>query len=59
MHRLVYVSCDPKQALKNIVDLCRPESQRYIGEPFKVQKIQPVDMFPQTEHLEWVILLTR
>jgi tRNA (uracil-5-)-methyltransferase len=59
MKRLIYVSCDPNNALKNIVDLCRPESKRYECDPFKIEKIKPVDMFPGTKHLEWVILLTR
>jgi tRNA (uracil-5-)-methyltransferase len=59
LRTLVYVSCDPKLALKNIVDLCRPTSKKYDGSPFKVDKITPVDMFPNTSHQEWVILLTR
>jgi len=59
MKRLVYVSCDFRQAIENIVDLCRPESKKYDGEPFKIKAICPVDMFPQTNHLECVILLTR
>lgn len=56
---LVYVSCDPRAALKNLVDLCRPESKKYEGDPFRVQSIRPVDLFPQTSHYEWVILLSR
>ncbi|CAD5224885.1 unnamed protein product [Bursaphelenchus okinawaensis] len=59
LKKLVYVSCDPKAALKNVVDLCRPTSKKYEGDPFKVAFIQPVDMFPQTSHFEWVILLHR
>uniref|UniRef100_A0A915D1H7 tRNA (uracil(54)-C(5))-methyltransferase n=1 Tax=Ditylenchus dipsaci TaxID=166011 RepID=A0A915D1H7_9BILA len=45
MKRLVYVSCDPKAALKNVIDLCRPRSRKYEGEPFNLVRIQPVDMF--------------
>uniref|UniRef100_A0A0K0EI23 tRNA (uracil(54)-C(5))-methyltransferase n=1 Tax=Strongyloides stercoralis TaxID=6248 RepID=A0A0K0EI23_STRER len=59
MKRLVYVSCDPKAATKNLVDLCRDTSNKFEGEPFKIKTIQPVDMFPQTNHFEWVILLER
>lgn len=59
MKRLVYVSCDPNAAIKNIIDLCRPESRKYDGEPFTVTSIQPVDMFPMTNHYEWVIQLDR
>uniref|UniRef100_A0A914Z9E6 tRNA (uracil(54)-C(5))-methyltransferase n=1 Tax=Panagrolaimus superbus TaxID=310955 RepID=A0A914Z9E6_9BILA len=59
MKRLVYVSCDPNAALKNIIDLCRPKSKKYEGSPFTVTSIQPVDMFPLTTHFEWVIQLDR
>uniref|UniRef100_A0A0N4ZT35 tRNA (uracil(54)-C(5))-methyltransferase n=1 Tax=Parastrongyloides trichosuri TaxID=131310 RepID=A0A0N4ZT35_PARTI len=59
MKRLVYVSCDPKAASKNLVDLCRDTSNKFEGLPFEIKTIQPVDMFPQTNHFEWVILLER
>ena len=59
MKRLVYVSCDPNAALKNIIDLCRPRSKKFEGVPFNVTSIQPVDMFPLTNHFEWVIQLDR
>uniref|UniRef100_A0A1I7ZI15 tRNA (uracil(54)-C(5))-methyltransferase n=1 Tax=Steinernema glaseri TaxID=37863 RepID=A0A1I7ZI15_9BILA len=59
LNRIVFVSCDPKAALKNIVDLCRPRSRKYEGEPFQLERIQPVDMFPQTKHFEWVVTLVR
>ncbi|KAE9548496.1 hypothetical protein FO519_008285, partial [Halicephalobus sp. NKZ332] len=59
MKRLVYVSCDPNGALKNIIDLCRPQSRKYEGTPFTITSIQPVDMFPMTSHFEWVIQLDR
>uniref|UniRef100_A0A914QSW8 tRNA (uracil(54)-C(5))-methyltransferase n=1 Tax=Panagrolaimus davidi TaxID=227884 RepID=A0A914QSW8_9BILA len=59
MKRLVYVSCDPNAALKNIIDLCRSTSKKYEGSPFTVTSIQPVDMFPLTNHFEWVIQLDR
>uniref|UniRef100_A0AC35TG28 tRNA (uracil(54)-C(5))-methyltransferase n=1 Tax=Rhabditophanes sp. KR3021 TaxID=114890 RepID=A0AC35TG28_9BILA len=59
MKKLVYVSCDPKAAQKNLIDLCRVTSKKYEGEPFVIKKIQPVDMFPQTVHFEWVVLLER
>lgn len=59
MKRLIYVSCDPNSAQKNIVDLCRPTSLKYQGQPFRIVKICPLDMFPLTEHFEWVIQLER
>lgn len=56
---LIYVSCDPKSAMKNICELCRPTSRKYEGEPFRVVSIHPVDMFPLTEHFEWIVELRR
>ncbi|VDL63975.1 unnamed protein product [Nippostrongylus brasiliensis] len=55
LQRLVFVSCDPAAAMKNIVDLCRPSSKKYAGRAFSLVSIQPVDMFPQTPHIEWGI----
>ncbi|WKY11845.1 hypothetical protein Q1695_003428 [Nippostrongylus brasiliensis] len=59
LQRLVFVSCDPAAAMKNIVDLCRPSSKKYAGRAFSLVSIQPVDMFPQTPHIEWVTVLER
>ncbi|CAI5450922.1 unnamed protein product [Caenorhabditis angaria] len=59
LRRLIFVSCEPNAAIKNIVDLCRQTSRKFGGEPFKISKIQPVDMFPQTNHVEWIIQLDR
>ncbi|MFN8276614.1 MAG: 23S rRNA (uracil(1939)-C(5))-methyltransferase RlmD [Chitinophagales bacterium] len=46
--RLVYVSCNPATQARDI-DL--------LSEKYRVSKIQPVDMFPQTTHIENVALL--
>ncbi|GMR59219.1 hypothetical protein PMAYCL1PPCAC_29414 [Pristionchus mayeri] len=59
LQRLIYVSCDPSAAIRNLTELCRPESNKFSGAPFKVETITPVDMFPMTEHFEWVISLIR
>ncbi|CAI4223452.1 unnamed protein product [Auanema sp. JU1783] len=59
LKRLVFVSCDPNAATKNLVDFCRPTSKKYDGTPFSIDYIQPVDMFPQTNHFEWVVSLSR
>ncbi|EGT56982.1 hypothetical protein CAEBREN_10396 [Caenorhabditis brenneri] len=59
MRRLIFVSCEPNAAINNIVNLCRPESRKYTGAPFSVTRVQPVDMFPQTNHMEWIIQLDR
>ena len=46
---IVYVSCNPSTLAKNLKEL----SQKY-----RVDYIQPVDMFPQTSHVETVVRLT-
>lgn len=47
--KLVYVSCNPSTQARDL---------ELLSESFVVQKIQPVDMFPQTHHVENVVLLT-
>jgi 23S rRNA (uracil1939-C5)-methyltransferase len=50
--RIVYISCDPETMARDLGILT--EQRRY-----KVKKIQPVDMFPFTEHVETVVLMSR
>lgn len=49
--RIVYVSCNPETLSRDLFSL------RKGG--YKVKKIQPVDMFPFTEHVECVVSLTK
>lgn len=49
--RLIYISCDPATLCRDLGDLC--------DQGFSIGKIQPVDMFPQTHHIETVVLLNR
>lgn len=49
--RMVYISCDPATLCRDLVDL------QNAG--FDIKRIQPVDMFPQTHHIETVVLLEK
>ena len=49
--RVVYISCNPETQARDLSYLTR--------KGYKVKKIQPVDMFPHTEHVETVVLLER
>lgn len=50
--RIVYISCDPETMARDLGILT--EQKRY-----QVKRIQPVDMFPFTEHVESCVLLER
>ncbi|RWS04485.1 tRNA (uracil-5-)-methyltransferase A-like protein [Dinothrombium tinctorium] len=59
INRLVYVSCEPRIAKRNLIDLCRPPSKQYKEAPFVPVKAVPIDMFPHTRHCELLILYER
>jgi 23S rRNA (uracil1939-C5)-methyltransferase len=46
--RIVYVSCNPATQARDL---------QLLDAKYKVTKVQPVDMFPQTHHVENVVLL--
>lgn len=48
VEKLVYVSCDPVTLARDL---------KMLQEKYDVMKIVPVDMFPQTKHVECVCLL--
>jgi 23S rRNA (uracil1939-C5)-methyltransferase len=48
--RIVYISCNPRTQERDL---------RILGNHYKVDKIQPFDMFPHTSHVENVAQLTR
>lgn len=48
--KVVYVSCNPATQARDL---------QLMDEKYKVTKIQPVDMFPHTHHIENVVLLEK
>ena len=48
--RIVYVSCNPASQARDL---------NLLDENYKVTRVQPVDMFPHTHHVENVVLLER
>ncbi|XP_036613709.1 tRNA (uracil-5-)-methyltransferase homolog A [Trichosurus vulpecula] len=59
LKKLIYVSCNPRAAMTNFVDLCRAPSNRVKGSPFRPVRAVAVDLFPQTLHCEMLILFER
>jgi len=49
--KIVYISCNPETQQRDLRHL--------VSNGYKVNKIQPVDMFPFTKHVETVCLLSR
>lgn len=59
LSRLVYVSCNPVSLCADLMTLCIPSHPKLHGPPFKLMFVQPVDMFPHTDHVECVVSLMR
>lgn len=49
--KVVYISCNPETQKRDIMFL--------VKNGYKVKRIQPVDMFPHTNHVEMVVLMSR
>jgi len=48
--KIVYISCNPSTQARDIL---------LMSENYKVVRVQPVDMFPHTHHVENIVLLER
>jgi 23S rRNA (uracil1939-C5)-methyltransferase len=47
--RIVYISCNPATQARDLTELAKK---------YTITKVQPVDMFPHTHHVENVVMLT-
>jgi 23S rRNA (uracil1939-C5)-methyltransferase len=48
--KIVYISCNPATQARDVL---------LLSQKFSVTRIQPVDMFPQTHHVENIVLMER
>lgn len=49
--KLIYVSCNPNSLARDL--------DRLVGQHYRIGRLQPFDMFPQTEQVETVVLLEK
>jgi 23S rRNA (uracil1939-C5)-methyltransferase len=49
--KIIYVSCEPNSLARDL--------DRFVNQGYRIVRLQPLDMFPQTEQVENVVLLER
>lgn len=49
--KLIYVSCNPSTLARDL--------RQFVDGGYQIESVQPIDMFPQTNHVESVTVLTR
>lgn len=49
--RVVYVSCNPATQIRDL--------GQFVNHDYRIDSVQPFDLFPQTKHLECVVTLSR
>lgn len=55
--KIVYVSCDSATLARDLKILTGADDRE--GAIYNIEKVQPVDMFPNTVHVETVVLMSR
>lgn len=66
-NRIVYISCNPETLARDLAYLTGKEAKREMGsedkdsrpERYRVMDMTPLDMFPYTEHVETVVLMSK
>ena len=48
--KIIYVSCDPMTLVRDL---------KVLSENYNINEITPYDMFPQTKHVESLVVLER
>ena len=49
--KIIYVSCEPKSLARDL--------DKLVTQGYRIVRLQPLDMFPQTEQVENVVLLEK
>jgi len=49
--KIVYVSCEPNSLARDL--------DKLVTQGYRIVRLQPLDMFPQTEQVESVVLLAK
>jgi len=51
IEKIIYISCNPSTQVRDI--------EKFIAIGYRIRKMQPFDMFPQTYHIENVVILDK
>ncbi len=56
--RIIYVSCNPATLARDLKILTQGDEKLRLPGAYEAVKVQPVDMFPWTSHVECIIMMT-